>query len=151
MFRFSLETALSVRKKQEKIKMKELAEKLSIEHNILNRISQIKDHVWKAEDKSNESKMSKSFTIDQLRHLSYYKDKMKVELGFCGQELIKAKKEVEEKQQALIQASKARKTIEILRDKEFKRYLAKISHDERVAMDEIAGNLFVRNKAHSVS
>ncbi|MBT7892273.1 MAG: hypothetical protein HN580_24875 [Deltaproteobacteria bacterium] len=60
-------------------------------------------------------------------------------------ELEAAKKEVFEKQQALIEASKLKKTLEILKEKNEKRYLEKISTLQRKNMDEIAGNQFVQN------
>ncbi len=146
MFRFSLQTALDVRSRQEKIKMKELAEKLAAERSIQNRIVQIKENTRKAELDLNTNKQERHFTIDQMKFFSRFKGRMTVVLADCFGQLETAKKEVSEQQQNLIEASRAKKTLEILKEKEQKKYLAKISTLERKNLDEIAGNMFVHKQ-----
>ena len=113
MNRFTLQTALDVRSRQEKIRMKELAEKLVVERNIIQQIDDIMDNTAKAESGLNSSKESRTITIDHLRFLNDFKDRMKVVLADCYIRLEAAKQEVHEKQQMLIEASKAKKTLEI--------------------------------------
>lgn len=144
MFRFSLQTALNVRSRQEKLKMKALAEKLAVEQGIQVQIEQILQNTEESELNLNQAKGSKIFSIDQMKFLSRFKGKMKVDLAACHNQLEIAKKEVGEKQQDLIEASKTKKTLEILKEKEEKRYLENISNIERRSMDEIAGNQFVQ-------
>ena len=144
MFKFSLQIALNVRARQEKMKMKELAEKLAVEQNITNLINEIRENTQNAEAGMNRAKQNQMFTIRQLKSLSGFKGRMKYTLSLRKKELEEAKKEVAEKQQALIEASKLKKTLEILKEKEEKRYLEKISTIERKHMDEIAGNQFVQ-------
>lgn len=146
MFRFSLQTALNVRARQEKMRMKDLAEKLAVEQNIINQINKIHSDTTIAEATMNRAKEARSFTIRELKSLSGFKGRMKHDLALRSQELEAAKKEVAEKQQALIEASKLKRTLEILREKEEKRYLEKISTIERKNMDEIAGNQFVQKQ-----
>ncbi len=144
MFRFSLQTALNVRSRQEKLKMKALAEKLAVERDIQSQIEQILQNTQDSELNLNQAKESKIFSVDQMRFLSRFKSKMKVDLTRCHEQLAIAKKDVWEKQQDLIEASKTKKTLEILKEKEEKRYLENISNIERRSMDEIAGNQFVQ-------
>ncbi len=146
MFRFSLQTALDVRARQEKMRMKDLAEKLAVEHNIINQINKITEDTLNADVGMNQAKQARSFTIRELKSLSGFKGRMKHTLVLRRQELEEAKKEVYEKQQALIEASKLKRTLEILREKEEKRYLEKISTIQRKNMDEIAGNQFVQKQ-----
>ena len=149
MFKFSLQTALDVRSRQEKMKMKDLAEKLAVEQTIVNRIEQITLSTQKAENELDSAKESRFMDINQMIFLTDFKSRMKVVLAKTNEDLQSAKKEVEEKQLALISASKARKTIEILRDKEEKRYLEKITRIDKKNMDEIAGNLFIQKSRNS--
>ncbi|MCP4754223.1 MAG: flagellar export protein FliJ [Proteobacteria bacterium] len=142
MFRFSLQVALDVRSRQEKIKMKELAEKLAVEQEIRNQMDRIKEDTRQADLRSNRAKESRLFTIEQMKFLANFKSRMRVVTADCNNRLEAAKKEVKEKQLILIEASKAKKTLEILKEKENKRYLEKISAMERKNMDEIAGNQF---------
>lgn len=146
MFRFSLQTALNVRSRQEKIKMKELAEKIAQQRNIDDQIFQVGENTKFAEQNLNSSKQSRFFTIDQMRFLTHFKSRMRVVLAGHYQQLETAKKEVEKKQHALIEASRKKRTLEILEEKEKKRYLEKITRMEKKNMDEIAGSLFLLKK-----
>ncbi len=146
MFRFSLQTALDVRLRQEKIKMKELAEKIAVEQSIKDEITKVQDQTGNAEHNVNSKKKEGRFTIAQLSNLTNFKEKKKLELADYSQQLELAKRKVKEKQDMLIQASKLRKTLEILRDKEKQRFLEKNAQFERKNMDEIAGNQFILKK-----
>ncbi|MBU2648576.1 flagellar export protein FliJ [bacterium] len=148
MFRFSLQIALDVRARQEKMKMKDLAEKLAVEQHITNQIDKIREDTQAAETGMNQAKQARIFTIRQLKSLSGFKGRMKHTLALRMKELAVAKKAVMEKQEALIEASRSKKTLEILKEKEEKRYLEKISTIERKNMDEIAGNQFAQKLRH---
>jgi flagellar export protein FliJ len=71
---------------------------------------------------------------------------MKIVMTDCQKRLATSKIKVSEKQKELINAAKARKTLEILKEKEQKRFMEKITRIERKSMDEFAGNMFIRNK-----
>jgi len=146
MFRFSLQTALDVRARQEKMRMKDLAEKLAVEQRIIQEINTIHEDSRLADAGINQSKQSRTFTIRELKSLSGFKGRMKHLLALKMKELERAKKEVHDKQQALIEASRLKRTLEILREKEEKRYLEKITTIQRKSMDEIAGNQFVQKQ-----
>jgi flagellar export protein FliJ len=143
MFTFTLQTALNVRGRQEKMCMKALAEKLAIERQILQRIEGIHSDTLKAETELNDALQSRHVSIDQMRFLSDFKNRMREALIVCHRELMAAQEAVARKQQALIEASRAKRTLEILREKEEKRYLEKFAMLERKHLDEIAGNQFV--------
>ena len=145
MFQFSLQSALNVRSRQEKIKMKEMAEALTSEKSIVDDINHIHEETEKADFNLDEMKKSAVFDVNQVRFLFSFKQRMTVVLADCHIKLNAAREIVAEKQKELIEASKARKTLEILKEKEEKRYKEKISRMERKSMDEIAGNMFIRN------
>lgn len=144
MFKFSLQVALDVRVRQEKVKMKEMAEALATEKGIVDEINRIHSDTDQADANLDEMKRSAAFDLEQMRFLSRFKARMKVVLAGNLQKLSEAQKIVAEKQQELIEASKARKTLEILKEKEVKRFREKISRIERKSMDEIAGNMFIQ-------
>ena len=150
MFKFSLQTALEVRSRQEKMRMKDLAEKLAVERSILKKIAEINANTSKAENELDTAKASRYMDINQMIFLSGFKNRMKVVLAENYEQLKNARTEVKEKQFALVEASKARKTIEILKEKEEKRYLEKITRIEKKNMDEIAGNLFIQKRRTAI-
>jgi flagellar export protein FliJ len=76
--------------------------------------------------------------------LGKFKARMRVVLAEQHRRLDIARKETREKQQSLVEASRAKKTLQILKDNEIKKQLEKITRIERKNMDEIAGNLFIQ-------
>jgi len=146
MFRFSLETALDVRAREEKIKMKELADKVAVERKIQNNINEMESKVTDSDQQLNQAKQSGKFTINQMKFASTFKEKMKKDLTLSNQELTTAKEKVAEKQQLLLAASKAKKTMEILKEREKKRYWEKLAKQEQHFMDEVASSLFIQKR-----
>ena len=144
MFQFSLQTALDVRERQEKIRMKDFADKLAIEQRIQDQIDGIQKRMAEVEQNMNSSKVRGDVRVDQFRFLTSFKDKAKLDLAEKNQQLRLAKAETKIKQEILIEASRARKMLEILKEKEMKRLREKIARRELKFMDEIAGNHFVR-------
>jgi len=126
--------------------MKALAEKLAIEQQIQADIDRLRAEALHAETDLNKAKQSHCVSVDQMRFISQFKKRLRVVLAKRGNDLEAAQKEVAVKQQALIEASRAKKTLEILKEKEEKRYLEKIATLERKNLDEIAGNQFVHQQ-----
>lgn len=147
MFKFSLETALDVRSREEKIQMKTLAEKLAAEKQIQDLIDGILSSIEKADQEMNQCKQAGTFSIQQMKYLNAYKEKAEVDLKLHYQELEAAKQEVAKQQEVLLECSKKRKTLEILKEREEKRYQEKLARLERNFMDEVAGNLFFQPKS----
>ena len=129
--------------------MKELAEKVAVEQIIKAQIEAATNKASRSDFNLNQKKQAGTFTVSELKMLTAFKKRTKLELANYYQKLEMAHQAVEEKQQILIQASRARKTLEILKEKELKRFMEKIAQLERKHMDEIAGNQFQRNRTKS--
>ena len=125
--------------------MKEMAEALAFEKVITDDINRIHEETERADNDLDKMKRSEYFNIDQMRFLYSFKTRMKVVLADCHNRLAVAREKGSEKQKELIEASKKRKTMEILKEKEEKGFKEKISRIEKKNMDEIAGNMFIRN------
>lgn len=129
--------------------MKNLAVALAFEQSIQKEIERIHENTNQADLDLNEKKKSNITSIDQMMFLSRFKARMKIVLAKTRKRLKDAQGVVAEKQKELIEASKARKTLEILKEKEIKRFQEKIARIEQKSMDEIAGNLFIRNSVNN--
>lgn len=145
MFRFSLQTALEVRERQEKVKQKDFAEAKSIEQQIQQRIDDLDLQIAKAREQLNQNKLAGIFSLDQMRFQDAFEARIESEKLIMHQRLSEARKLVDEKRELLIQASRATKTLEILREKEQKKYWEKVAREEQKQLDEIAGNAFIMN------
>lgn len=130
--------------------MKELAEKLSVQRTIQSKIDGIQTNISSQEGLQDSSKKAGRIDIMQLRMLQNFKDKSKIDLGHLGQEFTQAQNDVEDKRLKLVDASRLRKTLEILREKEVTKHNKKMADIEREMLDEVAGNMFVRKTRDGV-
>ena len=146
MFRFSLQKALEVRDRVENMKMKDLAEKLAIQQEIEMSMEEIGEKKSGQDQLLNAHKKLGRIDLTEWRMLQQFKDKMQVDLNGLKIRLDQAAIEVEAKRMELVEASRQRKTLEILKDKEEARYLKKMNHLELVQADEMASNYYLLNK-----
>ncbi|MGK0288880.1 MAG: flagellar export protein FliJ [bacterium] len=142
MYKFSLQTVLELRERQEKLKMKEFAQVIEAERQVQEKIDEIYQRLKQEDKLLNQQKIQGSFSIDYLSFASHFKKKMKDDLETWNNRLQEAKKYVEEKRQELADASKLKKALEILKEKKEKQYWQKIHKHEQVQMDEAGSNLF---------
>lgn len=145
MFKFSLQSVLDLRERNEQIKMKEFGEAASAAQAIKDEIEQIKQKLVESDQKLNRDKRQGRFSIDHLRMAEAFRDRMKLAILKCEEELVEAEKLVTEKRGELIEATKSRKMLETLKEKESKSYWAKIAKREQAQMDEFAQQQFFKN------
>jgi flagellar FliJ protein len=147
MFKFSLQTALTVRGREEKMRMKDLAVKLVVEQDIQKNIAHVEHTVSTSDQNLNEAKKAGAVTVEQMRQLVQFKDWKKRELTLLQQQLEDAQKDVVIQRECLQKARKAKKTMEILKDRELKQYREEIARQERHFMDEAAGTLHQKKRS----
>ncbi len=148
MFNFSLQTALEVREREEKMRMKDLAEKLSIEREIQKKIDQDRQKISQSDQNLNEAKREGVFTIDHMRRVVQFKERKKRDIILLNQQLDSAKEEVALQQQILLEARRRKRTMEILKDREYKRYWEKLAKQEQHFMDEVAGTMSYQRRSN---
>ena len=139
MPRFSLETALSVRERLEKLYQKALAEQLKIEKQHREIINVMKDALENHNNDLDEAK-KKGLTINQLLMGSDFQQRIKNNLEIKKDQLKEQLEVVELKRQELTKATQKKRVIEILKENEIKEFLAEKDRLERLEADEIAQN-----------
>ena len=144
MFKFSMQTALDVRGKQEKIKMKEMAVALAVQQALQSELDEIDQAVNTSIEQVNQDKHQATFSVDQFRFMDQFKQKKRLERGRVVAKHKEAAHETEQRRLGLVEAAKNRKTLEILRDREMDRFQAKQVKFEREFADEVASNQFVQ-------
>jgi len=75
-----------------------------------------------------------------MQLFNQYRHRLKAEIRLLEQQLREQGEVVEEKRKELVEARRSHKALEILREKEFKRYQKALERRERAVMDEIASN-----------
>lgn len=139
MFRFSLQSVLEVRERMERMKQKEYAEALLARQRLEQRIAT-----------NEESLVLSSTSMDSVRRENpnpfalqmhgNYRQRLKNEIGIIQTQIREQGQTVLAKRDALVEARRGHRSLELLRDKEKKRYDQENARLERLELDEISTN-----------
>jgi len=142
--KFRFETLLKVHKNRENLLQKELGEILAHKQKQQNRQDFLKD-ARKNEIKQVNQRMTQNTTIDT--HFLY-------DMFFKGNSIQNNRQKkiiseintrTEAKREELVEASRKRRTMEILKDRDLEQYRSKLAKLETESMDEIASNYWHLN------
>ncbi len=146
MPRFSMQTALDVRERIEKLKQKEFGEQLQIAQEIKSRIVESQEQIQQSHVHTNQLK-NEGFTIAQLQFHQHFCRRMEQQIHVLEQQLKEQNEEVGRAQQSLLKATQNRRVLEILKEKELQRYRKHQDRLERLEMDEIAQNFSLQQRS----
>ena len=139
MPRFSLETALKVRERLEKLYQKALAEQLQLEKQHRDRKKLMEDALDTHNSDLDKAK-SDGFTMNQLLMGENFQQRIKEHLELTQIQLNEQLEVVELKRHELSQATQKKRVLEILKEKEIEKYKSEKERLERMEADEIAQN-----------
>ena len=139
MPRFSLETALRVRERLERLYQKALAEQIQIEKHHREIINVMQDAL---EDHNNDLDESKKngVTLNELLIGNDFQLRIKNNLEIRKEQLKEQLEVVELKRHELTKATQKKRVFEILKEKEIKEFHEEKKRLERLEVDEIAQN-----------
>jgi flagellar export protein FliJ len=146
MFLFRLQSVLEVRERMARLKQKEFAEVLA-RHQVLE-----------AEIERNESDLARagryvdgvrraSPTVLPLELFANFQRRIKGDMARIQERMREQAQELEAKRRSLVEAKRAQRSLEILRDKARVRYEEALSRRERATMDEVASNYHLLRQA----
>ena len=142
--KFRFETLLKVHKNRENLLQKQLGDILAHKQKQQNRQDFLKD-ARKNEIKQVNQRMTQNTTIDT--HFLY-------DMFFKGNSIQNNRQKkiiseintrTEAKREELVEASRKRRTMEILKDRDLEQYRSKLAKLETESMDEIASNYWSLN------
>ena len=145
MYQFNLESLLNHRRYQEEILQKQLAvlkSRLADEKHNLGVIKRKKRKYLR----QLQEKQQGGRPVSEIRLYLNFVDHLSRELEAQNQQVQKAEKRFNLKRQELISMMKKRKTLEKLKEKGLQANRQKEQKNERVFMDEVAGNQFIMRK-----
>ena len=145
MFTFSLQTVLEVRERLEKIKYKEfsnlLYERQKLDQEVQSRNTQIESAATKLDEIRRQG-----VTAAPLQLYTNFRQRLNSEITTISEQLREQEQALEEKRKELVEARRAHRAIEILRERELERYERARRRQERAVMDEIAANYFLQQQ-----
>ncbi len=139
MKRFRLETALKVRERLEKLYQKALAEQVQLEQQYRDRKQLMQDALNNYNNELDEAK-AHDVTINQLLMGWQFQQRIEQQLELTQDQLNEQLEVVELKRHELTQATQKKRVLEILKEKEIKKFRDETERLERLEADEIAQN-----------
>ena len=139
MPRFSLETALKVRKRLEKFYQKALADEVQAEQQYKEKLELMSSSL-EVHNKDLDDAKENGLTISQLILGGHFQQRIEQQMEFIGYQLKEQQEVVDLKRHELTLATQKKRVLEILKDKENKKYIDEMERLERLEADEIAQN-----------
>ena len=139
MSRFSLETALKVRKRLEKFYQIALADEVQAEQQYKERL-QLMSSALEIHNKDLDDAKENGLTISQLILGGHFQQRIEQQMELTEYQLKEQQEVVDLKRHELTLATQKKRVLEILKDKENKKYRDEMERLERLEADEIAQN-----------
>ena len=139
MPRFSLETALKVRKRLEKFYQKALADEVQAEQQYKQKLVLMSSAI-DVHNKDLDDAKEKGLSISQLILGGHFQQRIEQQMELIGYQLKEQQEVVDLKRHELTLATQKKRVLEILKDKENKKYFDEMERLERLEADEIAQN-----------
>ena len=139
MPRFSLETALKVRKRLEKFYQKALADEVQAEQQYKEKL-ELMNSALDVHNKDLDGAKENGLTISQLILGGYFKQRIEQHMELIEYQLKEQQEVVDLKRHELTLATQKKRVLEILKDKENKKFIDEMERLERLEADEIAQN-----------
>ena len=142
---FSLETALKVRKRLEKFYQKALADELQAAQQYKEKL-ELMSSALGMHNKDLDDAKEKGLTISQLILGGNFQQRIEQQMELVEYKLKEQQEVVDLKRHELTLATQKKRVLEILKDKEIKKYIDEIERLERLEADEIAQNYRIHAK-----
>ena len=139
MPRFSLETALKVRKRLEKFYQKALANEVQAEQQYKEKLD-LMSSALDVHNKDLDDAKENGLTISQLILGDHFQQRIEQQKELIKYQLKEQQEVVDLKRHELTLATQKKRVLEILKDKENKKYIDEMERLERLEADEIAQN-----------
>ena len=136
---FSLETALKVRKRLEKFYQKALADEVQAEQQYNEKL-ELMSSALDGHNKYLDDAKENGLTISQLILGGHFKQRIEQQMELVEYQLKEQREVVDLKRHELTMATQKKRVLEILKDKENKKYIDEMERLERLEADEIAQN-----------
>ena len=136
---FSLETALKVRKRLEKFYQKALADEVQAEKQYNEKL-ELMSSALDGHNKDLDDAKENGITISKLILGGHFKQRIEQQMELVEYQLKEQREVVDLKRHELTLATQKKRVLEILKDKENKKYIDELERLERLEADEIAQN-----------
>lgn len=144
-FVFGLQTVLEQRENEEILCKKELFEAQSEQKRLMDQLAEVEAEIRTANETMRNEHLVGSLKPTMIATHRRYLIAMKQRVFSLAEQIASARTRVEAKQRKLADATKAKKVIELLRDKQKERWVAEQDRRELAAADDVAMQIAFHN------
>lgn len=145
-FKFTLDALLDLRKrKEEQIKL-ELAKKNQQIFDARMQLFEMKNQLIEVQSFEKEDRSNKA-DIMKMHYSVTFRNKLKLDMLKAGQHIDKLESEFEGIRKKLIEASKKRKAIELIKEKRQNEWRKELIRVEQAFIDDISQQAYIRNQS----
>jgi flagellar FliJ protein len=144
-FKFSLEALLRLRLRAEETVKRELAAK---NRQIIQAQGELKEieHRHKELQKDQKAQRSQVADILSLRAAVAFRHKLLLDMQLKGQEIARSRRDLEAIRRKLVQATKERRAIEIVKENRFAEWREEYQAQEREFIDDVSQKAYIRKQ-----
>jgi flagellar export protein FliJ len=144
-FVFGLQTVLEQRETEETLCKKELYEAQLAQRKLLDELAETESQIITANETMRNEHLVGALRPTMIATHRRYLVAMKQQVFSLAERIAVARTQVEAKQRKLAEASKGKKVIELLRDKQKGRWVADQDRREQAAADDVAMQIAFHN------
>ncbi|MCX5661140.1 MAG: flagellar export protein FliJ [Planctomycetota bacterium] len=144
-FRFKLDAVLSHRRILEEQAQRDLSEVLLQRVRLLDALRGQQQTIQESKHSLGEGLRGR-VDLDSIGRFAVYAGQVRIRAQQLVQELAGVEKQIEARRQQLLAATKARKALELLRDRQLAQWRQAADQREAAALDEFAAQSFIRRQ-----
>ena len=142
MFRFHLQTVLEARERITRLKQKEYSLVLFSQQQKLDLIRNNEKSMAQSGKKLDQAMVASPDTF-AMQQFAAYRQRLKNDNLRINEQMREESQELEAKRMGLVEARRAQRSLEILREKQQLRFQQEENRRERAAMDEVASTNYI--------
>ncbi len=144
-FSFSLQSILELRERDEEDAKLALAEKEGELVRCKREMEELKIDLQKFQQAQKDQRVGGQ-SVQELSYSVHWRNKLKLDMVYKGQEMHEVMSDIDSARAVLIEATKKRKGMELLRDKKFEEWKKERNRKDQSFLDELATNAHIRKK-----
>ena len=148
-FRFKYEAVLKQRQAAEDQAQRELAKHLRHRNIIHDQLARMQQTVRDSKQELSEGLVG-SVDVDRIRDFARYSGQVTIQAREVLSELAQIERRVATARRELTEAMRQRKAMEMLRDKQYRQWLAEQRRKETVELDELAVQRYARGLSEAM-
>lgn len=149
-FQFKFQTLLDYRTRVEEERQRELAQVLRMRMILHDQLRQMQQTIHQSKQALSES-LTGRVNVEQISHFARYSGQVERKGHDLVLRLGQLEKRIEQARQRLLDATRQRKALELLRDRHREQWQAQQDRREAMVMDELATQQYLRRVAVEVA